>query len=54
MEWDIGDNKYGKYKIEAICDSAVYIKESAGHLPELYYLVFWKNCLKKKIPISFI
>ena len=33
----------GEYKVEAICDSAVYARESAGHLPGLYYLVFWKG-----------
>ena len=30
----------GKYKVEAICNSAVYAKESElGYLPRLYYLV---------------
>ena len=38
-ELDAGDNKSGEYKVEAICDSAVYARESAGHLPGLYYLV---------------
>ena len=33
-----GNNK--EYKVEGICDSAVYIRKSeAGHLPGLYYLV---------------
>ena len=32
-----GDNK--EYKVEAIRDNAVYIKEVDGHLLELYYLV---------------
>ena len=33
-----------EYKMEAIWDSAVYTKKSkSGHLPELYYLVFWKG-----------
>ena len=41
MELDAGDNK--EYKVKAICDSAVYAKESAGHLPGLYYLVSWKG-----------
>ena len=37
-ELDAGENS-NEYKIEAICDSAVYARESAGHLPGLYYLV---------------
>ncbi len=28
-----------EYKVEAICDNAVYTKESEGHLPGFYYLV---------------
>ena len=39
----------GKYKVEAIWDSTVYAKESKlGYLPRLYYLVSWKDYLKKK------
>ena len=38
MEFDASDNK--EYKVEAIWDSAVYVKESeSGHLPGLDYLV---------------
>ena len=37
-----GDNE--EYKVEDICDNAVYAKESeAGHLPSLYYLISWKG-----------
>ncbi len=32
-----------EYKVEAICDSIVYARESEGHLPGLYYLVSWKG-----------
>lgn len=33
-----------KYKIKAICNSAIYINEIAeGQLPKLYYLVFYKD-----------
>ncbi len=34
-----------EYEVEAICDSAVYPKESDSghHLPGLYYLVSWKG-----------
>ena len=28
---DVGNNS-GKYKVKAICNSAIYIKQSAGHL----------------------
>ena len=38
IELDAGDNE--EYEVEAICDNAVYARESAGHLPGLYYLVF--------------
>ena len=42
-ELDTGDNS-GKYKIEAIWDNTIYVKESeSGHLPGLYYLVSWKR-----------
>ena len=41
---DAGDNKGREYKVEAICDSAVYAKESeSGHLLGLYYLISWKG-----------
>ena len=37
-----GDNE--EYKVESICDSTVYARESeASHLPGLYYLVSWKG-----------
>ena len=42
-------NESGKYKIEAIRDSAVHMKESeSGHLPGLYYLVLWKRYPKEE------
>ena len=48
-ELDAGNNEGGEYKIEAICDSAVYARESkSGHLPGLYYLVFWKSYLEEE------
>ena len=47
-ELDAGNNKSKKYKVEAICDSAVYARKSVGHLPGLYYLVFWKAYLEEK------
>ena len=32
-ELDVGNNKNGKYKIEAICDCTVFAKKSeSGHL----------------------
>ena len=36
-ELDAGNSK--KYKMEAICNSAVYAKKSEDYLPGLYYLV---------------
>ena len=39
LEFETGSNNE-EYKVEDICNSAVYAKESeAGHLPGLYYLV---------------
>ncbi len=35
IELDEGDSE--EYEVEAICDSAVYARESEGHLPGLYY-----------------
>ena len=48
MEFDIGDD--GKeYKMEAIWDSVVYVRESkSGHLPGLYYLLSWKRYLEEE------
>ena len=38
---EVGNNDNNKYKILAIYNSAVYIRDSkSGHLSELYYLVF--------------
>ncbi len=39
-----------EYKVEAICDNAVYAKESDSghHLPGLYYLVLWKGYPEEK------
>ena len=37
QEFEPDNNK--KYKMEAIQDSAVYTKETDGHLPKLYYLI---------------
>ncbi len=44
IELDKADSK--EYKVKAICDNAVYAKESEGYLPGLYYLVPWKSYLK--------
>ena len=38
-ELDAGDEDSEQYEVEAIRDSAVYARESEGHLPGLYYLV---------------
>ena len=48
VKLDTSNNKGGEYKIEAIRDSVVYARESASHLPELYYLVSWKAYLEEK------
>ena len=44
-----GGNENRKYKVEAIWDSEVYIKELEwGYLPDLYYLVSWKEYPKEE------
>ena len=45
FEFKAGNNK--EYEVDGIRDSAVYAKESAGHLPGLYYLVLWKGYPEK-------
>ena len=48
-ELDAGNKREGEYKLEAIRNSAVYARESKwGHLPSLYYLVFWKGYPKEE------
>ena len=48
IEFDAGDDSK-EYKVEAIGDSAVYVRESkSGHLPGLYYLVLWKRYPKEE------
>ena len=43
LEFEAGGNNQ-EYKMEGICDNAVYARESeAGHLLGLYYLVSWKS-----------
>ena len=40
MEFNADNNDSEEYKVEAIWDSAVYVKESeSGHLPGFYHLV---------------
>ena len=37
IKLDAGNNNNNKYKVEVICNSAVYTKKSASHLFGLYY-----------------
>lgn len=37
-----------EYKVKSMIDSIVYGKEIENQLPDLYYLVLWKNYLKKE------
>ena len=46
LEFKAGGNNE-ENEIKGIRNSAVYTRESeTGHLPSLYYVVFWKNYLK--------
>ena len=48
LKFETGGNNE-EYKVESICDSAVYARESeAGYLLGLYYLVSWKGYLVDK------
>ena len=43
LEFEAGGNNK-EYKVEGICDSAVYTRKSkASHLPGLHYLISWKS-----------
>lgn len=48
IDFNVGNNKGKKYKIEAIWDNAIYTWESMNYLSRLYYLDSWKNYLKKR------
>ena len=41
FEFKAGNDK--EYEVDGIWDSAVYARESAGQLLELYNLVLWKG-----------
>ena len=45
-EFKPSNNK--KYKVKAIQDGEVYIKEANGHLLRLYYLIVWKGYLEEE------
>ena len=45
---DAGDDKSGEYKVDAICNSAVYVRKPADYLPKFYYLVSCKDYLKEE------
>ncbi len=42
------DGNGEEYEFEAICDNAVYARESEGYLPGFYYLVLWKSYLEEE------
>ena len=49
LEWNAGNKDSKGYKVEAICDSAVYANKSkSSYLPSLYYLVTWKGYSKEE------
>ena len=47
-ELNAGNDEGREYKVEAICNSTVYVRELASHLPGFYYLVFWKGYPEKE------
>lgn len=49
LQFDDGTKgKTGKYKVQGIWDSAVHVKKLESHLPDLNYLVSWKNYSKEE------
>ena len=49
IEFNVGNDDSGEYKVEVIRDSAVYGKESeSDHLPGFHYLVSWKRYLEEE------
>ena len=49
MEFDIGNNESGEYKVDTIWNNAVYVKKSkSSYLSGLYYLVSWKRYPKEE------
>ena len=49
LELEAGNSK--EYKVEAVRDSVVYASKSeSGQLPDLYYLVAWKEYPSKENP----
>ena len=48
IEFDVGNNGSGEYKVEVIWNSAIYARELEGHLSELYHLISWKGYPKEK------
>ena len=53
-DFDISNSNGKRYKIRAICDSAIFVRWSEDYLLELYYLILWKGYLEKKTPVSLI
>ncbi len=43
-----GDGDGKEYEVEAICNIAVYARESEGHLSGLYCLISWEGYPKEK------
>ena len=49
IEFNVGNNNSGEYKVEVIWDSTVYAKKlKSGLLSGFYYLVLWKRYLNEK------
>lgn len=42
------DKNGEEYKVKGICNSAVYARKSNSYLSGLYYLIAWKDYLKKR------
>lgn len=49
FELELDDNDSVEYKVEAIYNNKIYVKESDScHLPGFHYLVSWKDYLKEE------
>lgn len=47
LQFEKGDIR-GNYKIEAIRDNAVYVRESKSQLLSLHFLVSWKSYFEEE------
>lgn len=48
FQQELKESNSKKYEVETIWDSEIYVKNSKGYQPDLYYLIFSKGYLEEK------